>query len=102
MPYNDPLKQKTYQRQWQRQRRLLSNGKGSKVLQNPENVKTAIGLLSVLAGLIREVLTDKEGDIYLKARTAGYLISIGLKAVETADLESRLTSLENKVFGGET
>lgn len=101
MPYNDPLKQKTYQRQWQRQRRLLTSG-GSKVLHEPENVKTAIGLLSVLAGLIREVLTDKEGDIYLKARTAGYLISIGLKAVETADLESRLTSLENKVFGGET
>ena len=101
MPYSDPTRQKEYQRQWQRQNRHISK-RGSTVLQNPENVKTAIGLLSVLAGLIREVLTDKEGDIYLKARTAGYLISIGLKAVETADLESRLTSLENKVFGGET
>ena len=67
---------------------------------NPETTKTAAGLLSVLAGLIREVLTTKEGDIFMRARTAGYLISIGLKAVEVADLEARLTSLENKVWGG--
>ena len=32
--------------------------------------------------------------------TAGYLISIGLRAVEVADLEARLTDLENKVMGG--
>ena len=36
----------------------------------------------------------------MRARTAGYLISIGLKAVEVADLEARLTSLEKAVLGG--
>jgi len=81
---------------------LLTSGRGSKVLHEPENVKTAIGLLSVLGYLIREVLLAKEGDIYTKARTAGYLVSIGLRAVETADLEARLANLEEKVFGGET
>ena len=101
MPYKDPEKQKQYQREWQRQRRAGESA-GSKVLRasSPEQVRTAQGLLSVLGNLIGEVLTTKEGDIFMRARTAGYLISIGLKAVEVADLEARLTSLENKVLGG--
>ncbi len=101
MPYKDPEKQKEYQREWQRRKRA-GETVGFKVLQvsSPEQVKTAQGLLSVLAGLIREVLTTKEGDVFMRARTAGYLISIGLKAVEVADLEVRLTSLENKIMGG--
>ncbi len=101
MPYKDPEKQKEYQREWQRRKRA-GETVGFKVLQvsSPEQVKTAQGLLSVLAGLIREVLTTKKGDTFIRARTAGYLISIGLKAVEVADLETRLTSLENKVLGG--
>ena len=101
MPYKDPGKQKEYQREWQRQRRA-GETVGFKVLRvsSPEQVKTAQGLLGVLAGLIGEVLTTKQGDIFMRARTAGYLISIGLKAVEVANLEARLTSLENKVLGG--
>lgn len=101
MPYKDPEKQKEYQRQWQRQRRA-GEPVGFKVIRvsSPEEVKTAQGLLGVLGNLIGEVLTTKQGDIFMRARTAGYLISIGLKAVEVADLEARLTNLENKVLGG--
>ena len=101
MPYTDGEKQKEYQRQWQRQRRA-GETVGFKVLRvsSPEQVKTARGLLGVLGNLIGEVLTTKQGDIFMRARTAGYLISIGLKAVEVADLEARLTNLENKVLGG--
>ncbi len=101
MPYKDPEKQKEYQREWQRQRRA-GETIGFKVLRvsSPEEVRTAQGLLGVLAALIREVLTTKEGDVFMRARTAGYLISIGLKAVEVADPEGRLTNLENKVLGG--
>ena len=101
MPYKDLGKQKEYQREWQRQRRA-GETVGFKVLRvsSPEQVKTAQGLLGVLAGLIGEVLATKQGDIFMQARTAGYLISIGLKAVEVADIEARLTSLENKVLGG--
>jgi hypothetical protein len=69
-------------------------------VSSPEQVKTAQGLLSVLASLISEVLTTKEGDTFIRVRTAGYLISIGLKAVEVADLEARLTNLENQVLRG--
>jgi hypothetical protein len=93
MPYKDPEKQKQYQREWQRQRRA-GETVGFKVLRvsSPEQVKTAQGLLSVL--------TTKEGDTFIRVRTAGYLISIGLKAVEVADLEARLTNLENQVLRG--
>ena len=101
MPYKDPEKQKEYQRQWQRQRRT-GETVGFKVLRvsSPEEIRTARGLLIVLGNLIGEVLTTKQGDVFMKARTAGYLISIGLKAVEVADLEARLTDLENRVVGG--
>lgn len=101
MGYKDPLRQKEYQRQWQRSRRA-GEVVGFKVLQvsSPEETRTAQGLLHVLANLIRDVLETKEGDVFMRARTTGYLISIGLKAVEVADLEGRLTNLENKVIGG--
>ena len=97
MPYKDPEKQKEYQRQ-----RRAGETIGFKVLRvsSPEEVRTAQGLLCVLGSLIGEVLITKQGDIFMRARTAGYLISIGLKAVEAADLEARLTSLANKVWGG--
>jgi len=101
MPYKDHIKQKEYQRQWQRQRRA-GETVGFKVLRvsSPEEVRTAQGLLGILGNLIREVLATEQGDIFMRARTTGYLISIGLKAVEVADLEARLTNLENKVIGG--
>ena len=104
MPYKDPEKRKEYQREYQR---LLRAGEPTRAVikpmsksLNPEEVRTAQGLLGVLGNLIGEVLTTKQGDIFMRARTAGYLISIGLKAVEVADLEARLTSLENQVWGG--
>ena len=95
MPYKDTEKQKDYQRQYQRNRRA---GKPSSITLNrtsaPEEIKTASALLFVLSNLIKEVLDTDKGDVFLRARTAGYLISIGLKAVEVADLEDRLTKLE--------
>ena len=67
---------------------------------NLEQTRTASGLLQVLAGLIKEVMETTEGDVFMRARTAGYLISIGLRAVEVADLEARINNLENKIIGG--
>jgi len=101
MPYKDPERQKEYQRQWQRSRRA-GEVVGFKVLRVslPEEIRTANALLTVLTGLIKEVLETNEGDVFMRARTTGYLISIGLKAVEVADLESRLTNLENRIMGG--
>lgn len=103
MPYKDLERQREYQRHWQRSRRV-GDGVGFKVLRvsSPEEIRTANALLAVVAGLIKEVLETEEGDVFMRARTAGYLISIGLRAVEVADLESRLTNLENRVMGGQS
>jgi hypothetical protein len=95
MGYKDPLKQKEYQRQWQRARRAGDATKFKVIrVSSPDEIKTASALLFVLSGLIKEVLDTDKGDVFLRARTAGYLISIGLKAVEVADLEARLIKLE--------
>ena len=101
MPYKNLERQKEYQRQWQRARRA-GEITGFKVLRvsSLDEIRTANALLTILAGLIKEVLETKEGDVFIRSRTAGYLISIGLKAVEVADLESRITNLENNIMGG--
>jgi hypothetical protein len=104
MPFKDKEKRRSYNRDYQRLRRAgqPTGSRGIEVLSesNPEQIRTANALLTVLAGLIKEVLETKEGDVFMRSRTAGYLISIGLKAVEVADIEARITNLENKVMGG--
>jgi len=101
MPYKDPETQKAYQRQWQRQRRAGEPGR-FKVLRvtTPEEIRTAHALLNVLGGQIKEVLETSEGDVFMRARTVGYLIGIALRAVEVADLEGRIKTLENQIMGG--
>lgn len=103
MPFKDPEQRRSYNREYQRLRRAgLPTGKRRiEVIRasNLEQTKTASGLLYVLSKLIKEILQTKQGDIFMRARTAGYLISIGLKAVEVADLEGRVTNLENKIMG---
>lgn len=70
-------------------------------MSNLEQTETAKGLLRVLGGLIGDVLDSKQGDAFIKARTVAYVVSVALRAIETSDLEGRLTSLENKVLGGQ-
>lgn len=100
MSYKDPEKQKAYQREWQRRRRAGESGK-FKVLRvsSPEEIRTAHALLGLLADLIKQVLETKEGDTLIRARTAGYLITIGLRAIEVADLESRIRAMEERLGG---
>ncbi len=105
MPFKDKLKQRTYQREYQRLRRAgqPSGSRGLEVIQavKLEQTRTAHGLMHILGGLLREVLETREGDIFMRSRTAGYLISIGLRAVETADLEARLDAIERRLGGND-
>ena len=105
MPYKDPEKRRSYNRDYQRLRRAgqPTGSRGIEVIHpsNLEQIETARGLLRVLGGLIGDVLTTEQGDVFMRSRTAGYLISIGLRAVEVADLESRIDNLENKIMGGQ-
>ena len=92
MSYKDKNKQAEYQREWQRMKKAGTNKTPGRTL-NPSDIKTAQGLLDTLADTIGEVAAA-EADPLMRARCLGYLIAIGLKAVETADLESRITKLE--------
>jgi len=105
MGYKDPEQRRRYNREYARLRRAGQPTKGQSIevirVSNLEQTETARGLLRILGNLIGEVTTTEKGDVFMRARTTGYLISIGLKAVEVADLEGRLTNLENKVLRGE-
>ena len=99
MPYKDPEKQKEYQREWQRIKKAGESGKPHVRTLNHEHIQTAKGLLELLTLTIAEVSAAK-GDVFMKARLKGYLISIGLKCVETADLEKRIAELEETAQAG--
>ncbi len=95
MPYADKEKQKAYQRDYQRMKRA-GEGEVKRQKKKPltiEEIATAAGIRDLLAETIREVKEAKL-DTVVKARCIGYLCGVGLKAVETADLEQRITRLE--------
>jgi len=98
MPYKNPEQQRAFQREYQRERRASLSGttKSNKTL-NPEDTQTARSLLELLSTVIAEVRAA-DGDTFIKARLTAYLISIGLKCVETAELECRITDLENSLL----
>ena len=105
MPHKDPERRREYHREYQRLKRAGQTTRAvvkpaGKPL-TPEQINTAQGLSHVLVSLIGEVISTDEGDIFMRARTAGYLISIGLKAMELVNFEGRLTKLEEKTLGGE-
>jgi len=103
MPYKDKSKQRAYQREYQRLRRAgqSTGSRGIEVIHavKLEQTRTAQGLLRILGHLIGQVLETNEGDVFMRSRTAGYLISIGLRAVEVADLEVRVSNLESRMGG---
>ena len=95
MPYANTEKNKQYQREYQRLKRAGKTGSVKENLAfNLDQAQTAKGLTKLLAETILEV-KESNADTIIKARLLGYLIGIGLKCVETADLEQRLTNLEN-------
>jgi hypothetical protein len=93
VPFKDDVKQKQYQREWQRQKRAAEVKPSQGRTLNPEDVKTAQGIRNLLSEVLADV-QQWDGDTLQRARCIGYIAAIALKAVETADLEYRLTSLE--------
>jgi len=93
MPYKDPERQAEYQREWQREKRAAQVKPSPGRTLNPEEIKTAQGLLNTLTETLAEIV-GTEADPFIKARCIGYLISIGLKAVEIVELEARISALE--------
>lgn len=95
MPYKAPERQKAYQREYQRQKRAS---------QAKPCVKLCTQVDTINAQKIRDLLAEQmenvrsaEGDVFIKARCFAFIASIALKAVEVADLEERVTELENRL-----
>ena len=100
MPYKDPEQQREYQRQWSRMKRAGESSKPNlkRRTLNPAEILTAQGIRDMLAEVLNEVM-EWEGDTLQRARCVGYVAGIAIKAVETADLEQRITELEQAVEG---
>jgi len=103
MPFKDKEKQREYQRNYQRLRRAGQSpgNRGLEVIRavKLEQTRTAEGLLRILGGLIGDVLESEQGDVFMKARTVAYVVSVALRAVETSDLETRVSNLEARMGG---
>ena len=95
MAYKDADRQRQYQREYQRAKRS-----GSTAIKKPLNldeIATAKDLRILLSEIILEV-KNSDTDLIIKARLLGYLISIGVRVIETSELESRITDLENSLL----
>ena len=103
MPFKDPERRRSYNRDYQRLRRSgqPTGSRGVEVIRvsNLQQTETARGLLRILGGLISDVLESKQGDAFIKARTVAYVVSVALRAVETGNLETRVSNLEARIGG---
>lgn len=95
MPYKDPEKMRAYQREYQRLRKAgLKLTPAKTPVPSEFRLKTVQDVIALIEEQVNAVRADQEAGTLEKARTIGYLSSIMLKAVETADLEARIEALE--------
>src|SRR4051812_2541291 len=96
MPFSDPDRRRSYQRDYRRMRRA---GEGGTTPVHPAipaevRVKTAADVLDLLQEQINAVRSTNEAGTLEKARTVGYLAGIALKAVEVVNVAARLEAIE--------
>jgi hypothetical protein len=90
---------RAYQREYQRLRKAgLKQTPAKTPVPLEFRLQTAQDVIDLLAEQIAAVKQDEEAGTLEKARTIGYLLTIALKAIETADLEARIEALE-RVLG---
>ena len=95
MPYSDPEKRRSYDREYKRTAR--SGGgptPGQTRVPIPFRLKTAADVLALLEVQVGAVRSDEILATVERARTSGYLAGVSLKAIETGDLAARLESVE--------
>ena len=98
MPFSDAEKNREYQRDYQRAKRA-SEAKPRRVKPlTADEVRTARGIRDELAEQIA-IVSSAKADALMKARCIAFVASVALRAVETADLEARLTELEQQLKG---
>ena len=100
MPFRDVETRRAYQRQWTRARRSgLSGAASTRLSPTPADMATAGAVLALLWDELQRV-RDSDADPLARARCVAYIASPLLKAVETAELERRVSVMEDRILGG--
>jgi len=98
MPYKDPIKQREYNREYQRKRRS-KDGYSSKIGVTAEwKLSTADDLKSVLETIVSELMCDTESDLCVRGRVVASLLTVGVRLLEVGSIEERLERLEAKML----
>jgi hypothetical protein len=102
MPYKDPEMKRAYNREYKRmlrgsQTQSQTQCQTLQTLKVEYRIKNAKDVLELLERTINEVENlrcESNGEVLSKARTIGFLTGYLLKAIETGELEQRISSLE--------
>lgn len=104
-PYKDPAKRKEYAKMYGRLRRagLTKNEprqpSPSLLFSTPYRIAKAKDLLSILEDAMNAVREDDTITPIQRTRTLGYLVGIGIRIIETAEIEARIEALERVMKG---
>lgn len=100
MPYRDPEQRRTYHRDYARARRageIIPRVKPA--IPSAARAATAADVVRILAGQVEAVRRARRLGVVERARAVGYVASVLLRAIETADLAKRLEELEARLEG---
>ncbi|HXY88505.1 MAG TPA: hypothetical protein VEG44_08695 [Candidatus Acidoferrales bacterium] len=99
MPYKDPEVRREYNREYQKMRRAGLNVKSHSafcqtIFLTSYRIEKAKDLLHILEDAINLVREDTTIGTVQRARTFGYLVGIGIRVIETSNMEERIEALE--------
>ena len=96
MPYSDPDKSRTYQREYHRMRRAGETCQTPCQTRLPGEfrLKSAQDVIALLGEQLDAVRDESEAGTLERARCIGYLAGIALKAIECGNMASRLEAME--------
>jgi hypothetical protein len=95
MPYADPDRARTYQRDYRRLRRAgeTCTTPSTSAIPVAFRLQTSQDVIDLLQGQVAAVLGSK-ADAITKARTVAYVASVSLRAIESGNLAARIEALE--------
>jgi hypothetical protein len=101
MPYKNPERQRAAKRESARRRRRGTSVEPVEpsLVSGPLRFETAKDLLAVLEGQLAAVLADGSLGSAERARVVGYLLTVGLRALEVRDMAGRIEALELHLKG---
>lgn len=98
MPYRDPARQRRAKAESARRARAAARGGTGggpwNPIPAPVRLETALDALALVREEIANVRAAADVSAPDRARCVGYLLSVGLRAIEAGNLELRLEALE--------